>query len=364
MATKRRYRWAPKAGRSALPDSRPWWVLIPIAVVLVPLVVLGPFSSLREEPAARASVFVLWGVLAIVAAVLFIRNRQGSDNTVDYLLMDWARARGRTFSSDYEGITLPARGYPFDLPGNLRVLRVSRGVVRGRDTTVLYMARGAQVSSIYGGVTEVYTVVAVNVGTRCPIARIEPKKLGDNARYALDETFELESADFNERWRLTAEDWRSAHAIFTPKVIDRLNAADTGDFAVSWDGSNIIAAEPFLDGHPESLDNKVDLLLDLADAVPAYQVERDERTDAIAEPVVAAKAIATLSGPEALVVVGAIAVSMVLFGLADYGVTTIGPYVFVPLLIVTIAFVALSRRRRFKAARRAQYRVGQGGLSK
>jgi hypothetical protein len=55
---------------------------------------------------------------------------------------------------------------------------------------------------------------------------------------------EVESHEFNQKWKVWFEDERAAHAIFTPRVIERFLQPDVGGRAFTFEGSALVGISP------------------------------------------------------------------------------------------------------------------------
>ena len=106
-----------------------------------------------------------------------------------------------------------------------------------------------------------------------PHVRITPdsgwlRSLGSLAGHDLN----TESAEFNARWRVRANDERTAHAILTAPMIERFMRADVRDRAVVFQGMRLMSFAPQATDLTE-LDTVVRMLQDIAALIPPFLVK-------------------------------------------------------------------------------------------
>ncbi|WP_062389504.1 DUF3137 domain-containing protein [Demequina iriomotensis] len=110
-----------------------------------------------------------------------------------------------------------------------------------------------------------------------PVALPTMRLTGDNAVLrALGRLgardLDTESHEFNQRWKVWADDERVAHAILTPRVIARLLGDDLAGRAFVIEGSAILSYATSASDLAE-LPLVVGALYDLVDAIPAFLLE-------------------------------------------------------------------------------------------
>ena len=115
-----------------------------------------------------------------------------------------------------------------------------------------------------------HAIVAIEAPGAAPVVRITPERFGaklDKALGGID--VEVESREFNRRWRVWSRDQQAAHALLAPHVIDMLlSTAWLGDSVVFEPGRAFTyrrGAATF--AHAEKT---LDDLCDLVDAVPDF----------------------------------------------------------------------------------------------
>jgi hypothetical protein len=80
----------------------------------------------------------------------------------------------------------------------------------------------------------------------------------------------LESANFNRRWRVDADESAAAHAMIHSRVMERLMRADARGIRVTWDGAAILCVQKGNRRGHTSLENRINLVVDLANLVPGF----------------------------------------------------------------------------------------------
>ncbi len=121
--------------------------------------------------------------------------------------------------------------------------------------------------------THHFQVTWVPLPAPFPHVRITPDRgwlraLGELAGHDLN----TESAEFNNQWRVRANDERVAHALLTGPMIERLLHADVTERAVVFQGDRLITFAPKASDLTD-LAAVVGMLHDVATRVPAFLVK-------------------------------------------------------------------------------------------
>lgn len=85
---------------------------------------------------------------------------------------------------------------------------------------------------------------------------------------------DVESDDFNRRWRVLTDDPRAAHAVLSPAVIDILNGVADLDLALTFDGGRALVWDDSSDADVE-LGARLVLVERLVRAIPDFVVTRE-----------------------------------------------------------------------------------------
>ena len=85
---------------------------------------------------------------------------------------------------------------------------------------------------------------------------------------------EVESHEFNQQWKVWFADERAAHAIFTPRMIERFLQPDVGGRAFTFEGSALVGISPQVSDLGD-LPMVVAALNSIVDLVPAFLWSQD-----------------------------------------------------------------------------------------
>ena len=121
--------------------------------------------------------------------------------------------------------------------------------------------------------THSFQVTWIPVPAPFPHVRITPdsgwlRALGSLAGHDLN----TESAQFNARWRVRANDERTAHGLLTAPMIERFMRADVRDRAVVFQGKRLVSFAPQATDLAE-LNTVVGMLQDIAALIPPFLIQ-------------------------------------------------------------------------------------------
>ena len=85
---------------------------------------------------------------------------------------------------------------------------------------------------------------------------------------------EVESHEFNQQWKVWFADQRAAHAIFTPRMIERFLQPDVGGRAFTFEGSALVGISPQVSDLGD-LPMVVGALNSIVDLMPAFLWSQD-----------------------------------------------------------------------------------------
>lgn len=182
----------------------------------------------------------------------------------------FARAHGWQYAVEDPSLADAFGGVPFGQGRNRRATDVLTGTWRGRPLAAFSYSYQTRTSGQNGQTqtqTHWYAVVALRTAGFLPQVEITPENLLSRLAGALGFAgVDLESEDFNRRYRVIAQDPRLAYDVLHPRTMQllldrppvalRLLGAD----AVSWDDGRL---------DPEELLVRLETVSDVLDAVPA-----------------------------------------------------------------------------------------------
>jgi len=131
-------------------------------------------------------------------------------------------------------------------------------------TLSLVTARNAGVSSTG------YRVEMVRIDRALPRVEIVPHGLAGRVTAGGDDILDLESAEFNERFRIMADDRRYAHAVLTPLMMERLLQDDVRGLAIAIDRDRVIAWRPASRFSTRRIERRLAVLADVAALIPSH----------------------------------------------------------------------------------------------
>jgi hypothetical protein len=181
----------------------------------------------------------------------------------------WAARHGWEVTTDAGLAAHWAKRFHFSA-GDLTTPRVAaRGWVHGRDAMILFCELGTEKNP------DPQTIVVVDADADYPVTAVVRPRSASALFHAYGDAVPLESVEFERRWRAMGRDAAGSHAVFTPRVIERLLEPTPGSQPVIvWDGPGIRAADDAFIADPMHLESRLLLLADLAGLTPAYQVTR------------------------------------------------------------------------------------------
>ena len=231
---------------------------------------VGANASMDSATGMLGMIFsVVFAALWVpVWAVVLVRSRKGASySDVIAGLRAWVAQHGWEITEDASLAADWATRFHFSAPALIRPLRAARGWVHGRDAMILFC------TVPMGDATIPKTIIVVDAGADYPVTAVVPRVSASAALNAYGSTILLESFDFERRWRAMGWDAAGSHAIFTPRVIERLlEPTPGGQLEIVWDGPGIRAADDGYIAEPMHLESCLLLLADLAGLTPAYQV--------------------------------------------------------------------------------------------
>lgn len=226
-----------------------------------------------DSDASEAMVVGVGGmVIALVMAAFWVTALVAAPGEASYPeviagLHAWAARHGWEVTDDTVTAAHWATRFHFSADDLTGPSAAARGWVHGRDAMILFTIIGT------GDHQSRQTIIVVDADANYPVTAVVRHRSARSHDYG--SAVPLESVEFDRRWRAMGWDAAGAHAIFTPRVIERLlEPTPGGQPEIVWDGPGIRAADAGLIADPMHLESRLLLLADLAGLTPAYQVTR------------------------------------------------------------------------------------------
>jgi len=200
-------------------------------------------------------------VALMVAAWWFGRQREKR-------LREFAAQIGWTYVGTDPTLRDRWKGAPFGTGSSRRVSEVLVGAYTGRPAVSFRY----QYTTGSGDdrQTHSFHVVALSLPVWLPGLQLTPQGLGARIATAFGgQDIELESADFNDAWRVEARDAKFASDVLHPRTMERLLRADARGLSLRLEGGDVLcweAGSPDLDG----LAARLGVMSALADGIPRF----------------------------------------------------------------------------------------------
>lgn len=198
-------------------------------------------------------------VVALVVLVLWVTGRR------ERAVRAWAAEVGWTYVGSDRALLRRWRGRPFGLGGG-RVRELCVGTFDGRAAmSFAYQRQNGQ-----GEVTATFHVLVVELPAPLSTLELTPGDLPQRLAARLGaQDVDLESAEFNEAWRVATPNERFAHAVLHPRLMERLLLPDALGTSLRLEGSDLLTWSP---GAPlyDTVEPRLRLLSDLIDSVPRF----------------------------------------------------------------------------------------------
>lgn len=235
-------------------------------------VAFGAIALLWLLLAAGVPATWLWigtGIIVVLSLAWWIWASRRADRLLDEMRA-FARDHGWELRAYSSAIDHRFTGYPFS--GASKSWR--EGILEGRYAgrrcgTFTHIAEqrdpdGNLVSRLAFQVTFAELEVAL------PRVDIVPESFANRLAQALGGVdVEMESHEFNERWRVICDDRRYATDVIDPRMMQRLIAPDTPDFPLRIEGGAVMMWAPGRHGVSD-FSRQLDVLVGVANRIPAH----------------------------------------------------------------------------------------------
>lgn len=205
-------------------------------------------------------------VAAIVYSVRASRRRRDSIAAI-------VTANGLSYAAEDRSLVGAFAGDPFGRGSSRRARDVVGGTLKGEPfQTFAYSYETSSVDADGHTTTQThrFQVTWIPLAASFPHVRVTPdvrwlRALGALAGHDVG----TESSAFNQRWRVRANDERTAHAILTGPMIERLMLEDVRDRAIIFQGARLMSFVPQVSDLTE-LNTVVGALREIAALIPPF----------------------------------------------------------------------------------------------
>ena len=221
---------------------------------------------------AQPILLLLGVVIGAIAALLAWRDRSRASR-----LSDTYAAFASTHGWEHIGSTSEYgsrfRSYPFGTGVRRRQESLIRGDFGGiRCATFAHVYEETSGNGVEHSVPIAHQVVMAELPVALPRIDIVPEAVGHQVLQLLGGTdVEVESHEFNRRWRVITDDPRYARAVLDPRMIDRLVAEDANGLMLRIEGGAVYTWQPGRHG-ADALARQLAVVTGLARRVPQHVI--------------------------------------------------------------------------------------------
>jgi len=219
-------------------------------------------------PTAIIGIVAFLVVVVVIGIVGWRGDRRRRERNASF-----AVSQGWSYLAEDPSLVFLCSTKPFGVGDRQRATEAIRGNHRGRGFVVFCYQYDTTSTDSEGHTTRTthyVQVASIEEPGRMPIVRITPENPFSRVAEALGgKDIDVESEDFNRRWRVWTRDPKVAHAILVPTVIDRLLQADAQKVPFVFE-PGLLAT--YADGKLDLVTfvSRVDLLCGIADLIPKY----------------------------------------------------------------------------------------------
>lgn len=161
--------------------------------------------------------------------------------------------------------------FPFDADGPSVQTNVLSGTLNGVRCVAFTHVRTER-DSQGKETSEPFSTTLVELPVRLPRIELVPETLAEKFAKSLGGgDLDVESYEFNRRWRVVCRDPRYAHAVLDPRMVERLLQPDALDLAIRIEGGAVLAWRPGIAG-TDSLARRFGVLTGVARRIPEHVV--------------------------------------------------------------------------------------------
>jgi hypothetical protein len=246
-------------------------------IALAVMIFLGRFVT-ELAPWAWLAVLVLvsWAsVLWLIDGLQAARQRRE--------FTDFAQMHGWLFAGSSREYNTRFRSFPLDAATSSVQENVLQGSLNGVRCATFTHVR--IVSDSKGNESrEPFQVTLVELPVILPRLEIVPETVAEKFVKSLGGgDLDVESYEFNRRWRVLCRDPRYAHAVLDPRMVERLLQPDALELAIRIEGGAVLAWQPGRVG-TATLARRLGVLTGVARSIPEHVVREYRELGALNSP--------------------------------------------------------------------------------
>lgn len=234
-------------------------------------------AALVVSAGVQAGIFE-WQVWAVIGAaalvvVAYFVFRASEQARHARRLRDFAEQHGWAYRTEGNDLIAGLTGFPFGTGTARTAEDVVEGTYSGLTVASFTYSYDQQVAGEYAG-EQVFTVTQARLNIPFPRLDLVPEDMGTRvlSQFGLAD-IDLESAEFNRKWRVLSADKRYAIDTVDPRMMLVLLRGHQQGVAVRIDGARVIAWSAGV-GHVRDLARRMDLVAGVAKAIPAHVVRK------------------------------------------------------------------------------------------
>jgi len=223
----------------------------------------------------------VWAVIGVAGLVVLAYFVFRANEQVRHArrLKEFAEQHGWAYRAEGNDLVAGLAGFPFGTGSSRAAEDVVEGNYSGLAVASYTYTYDNQVAGEYAG-EQVFTITQATLAARFPRLDLVPEDMGTRvlSPFGLAD-IDLESAEFNRKWRVLSADKRYAIDVVDPRMMQVLLRGHQQGVAVRIEGARVIAWSAGV-GHVRDLARRMDLVAGVAKAIPAHVVRKYTELDA------------------------------------------------------------------------------------
>lgn len=219
-------------------------------------------------------VFWLIGLAAGLASVAYLVWQSFRAQAHREQFQRFATEHGWQYRPGGTSLTSRFTGYPFQTGVNRRQSDVLTGTYDGLTCSTFTHEFETKSDRDSSGVHEEFQVTLAELDVRLPRLDLLPESMGNRLAQALGGVdVEMESHDFNSKWRVKCADRKYAMDVVDPRMMERLLQYDMLDYSIRIEGGAVMMWHSGRLG-TEDLSRRLDAVVAIAHRIPEHVLRR------------------------------------------------------------------------------------------